>query len=63
MYSFNFVLKKTSSAEYTIFSEKGYVMHILTRCNGPEDAMSAAKAWASSWNSSNVEMEKDENDS
>ena len=60
MYSFNFTLKKTGTSEYTIVSDKGYTMHILNRCNGPEDALLMAKAWASSWHSSNVEMEKDE---
>ena len=60
MSEFNFILKKSSKSEYIIVSEKGFTLHTLTRCNGQEDAMNMAKAWASSWSCSTVRMEDEQ---
>ena len=56
-YSYNFVLKKTGRAEYIIVSDKGFTMHTLDRCDSVDEAMTRARAWASSWNSVIIRME------
>lgn len=56
MYDFNFFLKHKGHSEYEILSEKGHLMHVIRKCDSQGEALVAAKAWASSWHSSNVEM-------
>lgn len=60
MYSYNFTVRKTSSSEYTIFSEKGFEMHVLSRCTDPKDAEERARAWASSWSSVCIKVEDEQ---
>jgi hypothetical protein len=60
MYSYNFIVKKTGHSEYTIVSDKGFVMHTLGRCETAEEALLRARAWASSWSSASVRMEDEQ---
>jgi hypothetical protein len=60
MYSYNFTVKKTGHSEYTIYSDKGISMHVLTNCVLGDEAMNRARVWASSWTSVNVRMEDEQ---
>ena len=63
MTTFNFTVRKTARGEYTIFSEKGYLMCVLDRCESASEASDRAGAWASSWGSVSVKVEEDDKQS
>jgi hypothetical protein len=61
-YSFNFIVRKTGMAEYTIYSDKGYAMHVLYRCHDNAEAYSMARAWGSSWGSVGIRIEDEQDE-
>ncbi len=60
MYDYNMILKKTSNKEWSILSDKGVVVHVLTRCDSQLEAETAMRIWASSWISMKVEIEDEQ---
>ena len=62
MYSYNFVVKQTGYGEWTIFTDKGVVLHIMNRISNVAEVTSRANAWASSWNSASIKVEDEQVD-
>ena len=62
-YDYNLSLKKNPVGAYEIISDRGHVMHTLTKCSSDQDAMDQATAWASSWRSVCIKMEYDKDNS
>lgn len=56
-YSYNFIVRRTGTGEWSILNEKGMTLHVLTRCTDREEASRRATEWASSWRSANVKVE------
>ena len=60
MYDYNLVIKKTGHTEYTLFSKKGSLLHVMTNCNTKEEAIDKARVFSSSWHSVNIRMEDEQ---
>ena len=59
-YTWEFTLKKTGLCEWSIYSSHNICMYTLPRCETQDLAMDLANAWISSWTSSVIRMESDE---
>lgn len=57
MYSMDLIVRRTGSAEWTIYSASGVELHSMHRCHDASEAKEQATAWASSWNSVNIKVE------
>jgi hypothetical protein len=57
-YQHNFILKKTGPAEWTLYTEKGLAVYSINDCLSRLDAEAKANAWVSSWPSSIVRVDE-----
>jgi hypothetical protein len=55
-YNYNFIVKKTGPTEWTVYTDKGVTMHVLTRCSSKSDAETQVKAWASTCHSVSIRV-------
>jgi hypothetical protein len=60
MYDHEFILKDVGHGEYELVSSKGFSLTSFNRCANQEEAMTKAKAWASSWTSVCIKMDDEQ---
>lgn len=53
-YDRTLILKKTGLLEYTLYNNKGVTLLVISNAGLETEAMDRAKAWASSWSSTEV---------
>jgi len=59
-YQWEFTLKKTGVCEWGIYSSSGTCIYALPGCTSQEMAMHNANAWVSSWSSSVIRTEDEQ---
>jgi len=56
----NLIIRKTGKYEYTLFSEKGTTLYVMSQCDSNDDAMQRASIWASSWNAVTIRIDNEQ---